>query len=324
MDEITNGVALTRRNTLALGGGLFLAAATGGVAEAKSKSQDDGKKAGGELPQKKIEDIIGAKGEMKNGILGIEIGRKDLHVTGHGITFKPSWQVLHEFYMQAGGDGKAIMNGDMALVADELNPVIDQILKQGLVFQAEHQHFYGLSPQIWHIHLRGHDDPEKLAHAIRAVVEATDAPLPQQPPKNPKTPLDADKLGKIIGGDASVGEDGVVHVKVPRKETITLGGHKIIPLLNVETHVDFMPLEDSSSGKARAAVAPDFAMTTDEIGPVMKVMRDGGFDVHCLYNQETGEKPQLFFSHQLAIGDPEELAHVVRRALKKTNSKLSS
>ncbi|MBV9484059.1 MAG: hypothetical protein JO249_25410 [Acidobacteria bacterium] len=41
----------------------------------------------------------------------------------------------------------------------------------------------------------------------------------------------------------------------------------------------------------------------------MSVMRLFDWKVHCLYNQETEEKPQLFFSHQLKIGnDPYELA----------------
>lgn len=41
--------------------------------------------------------------------------------------------------------------------------------------------------------------------------------------------------------------------------------------------------------------------------------------VHCLYNQETDEHPQLYFSHQLKTGDPYELAREIRRALDHTD-----
>ncbi|MEX6505557.1 DUF1259 domain-containing protein [Jiella sp. M17.18] len=323
-------ISMTRRHALAVGGGLILSASAAPAVLAQSSKSGEagqsGAKGGGDLPQKRMEDILQADGKMKNGILGFEVGRKDLDVKGHGIPFKPSWQVLHEFYFQSIGGGKAIFNGDMAMVAGELNPVIDEILSHGLVFEAEHQHFYGLSPQIWHIHLRGQGDPINLAEGVAAAMKATGVPLPQKSEKNPKTPLDAKKLGEILGGDAEVKEDGVVTVKIPRKEQMTLGGRNIIPLLNVETHVDFQPLEDkpSSGSFIRTAVAPDFAMTTDEIGPLMTVMRNNGFEVHCLYNQETGESPQLFFSHQLAIGDPEKLARIVRKGLDKTNSKFKS
>ncbi len=64
-------------------------------------------------------------------------------------------------------------------------------------------------------------------------------------------------------------------------------------------------------------------MTANEVDAVMKVTTDKkvttgkGFQVHCLYNQETDEHPQLYFSHQLNVGDPEKLAHVVRRHWKR-------
>ncbi len=59
------------------------------------------------------------------------------------------------------------------------------------------------------------------------------------------------------------------------------------------------------------------------LNPLMSVMRGQNppWDVHCLYNQETEEQPQLYFSHQLKIGtDPYELAREVRAGLDQTNS----
>jgi hypothetical protein len=35
----------------------------------------------------------------------------------------------------------------------------------------------------------------------------------------------------------------------------------------------------------------------------MRVMLARGWFVGCLYNQETAEHPQLYFSHQLKTGD---------------------
>ncbi len=50
-------------------------------------------------------------------------------------------------------------------------------------------------------------------------------------------------------------------------------------------------------------------------------MREQGFTLHCLYNQETAETTQLYFSHQLAVGDAYELAARVRKGLEKANKK---
>ena len=49
-------------------------------------------------------------------------------------------------------------------------------------------------------------------------------------------------------------------------------------------------------------------MTAGEIQNVIGVMRQHGWDIGCLYNQETAELPQLYFSHDFKTGDPYELA----------------
>jgi hypothetical protein len=61
-------------------------------------------------------------------------------------------------------------------------------------------------------------------------------------------------------------------------------------------------------------------MTAKEIGPVTRTMRARGWDIGCLYNQETAEHPQLYFSHQFKAGDPYALAAEVRTGLNQTNT----
>jgi hypothetical protein len=56
-------------------------------------------------------------------------------------------------------------------------------------------------------------------------------------------------------------------------------------------------------------------MLGQDVNPVMKVMRSANWDIGCLYNQETQEQPQLFFSHQIKTGDPYQLAREVRAGL---------
>jgi hypothetical protein len=52
-------------------------------------------------------------------------------------------------------------------------------------------------------------------------------------------------------------------------------------------------------------------------------MRGQGWDIGCLYNQETGERPQLFFSHQFKTGDPYQLAAEIRKGLNRMNVQCS-
>jgi hypothetical protein len=315
---------LSRRRTLFTGASMMaglLAAQSSGIATAETMQRAEAGQARARLPVEQMEQFLRTEGSVNNGVLSITQNRNDLNdVTGPGgIPFKPPWEIRNEFNFQPLQSDRAIFNGEMSLLGREANPVIDQILKNGLVFQAFHQHFFDLSPQLFHIHLRGIGHPIALARAVAAVVSATGTPLPQSPPSHPVTPLDTRLLENILGGSAEVDEQGVVIVSIARKENIILDGVHIKPEMGVEHTVNFEPL-----GGNRTAVAPDFALIASEINPVMSIMRRQGFAVHCLYNQETAESPQLYFSHQLAVGDAYELARAVRKGLDRTNADFKS
>ena len=108
----------------------------------------------------------------------------------------------------------------------------------------------------------------------------------------------------------------MVTVYVKRRDLITLGGVKARPETNVATNVSFEPLDASGT---QTAAAPDFSMEGQEVDRVMRTMRGQGWDIGCLYNQETGERPQLFFSHQFKTGDPYQLAAEIRKGLDRMN-----
>ncbi len=204
----------------------------------------------------------------------------------------------------------------------EVNPFIDKLFAGGLYFMyfmAHHQHFFDEDPQTFHIHFRGIGDPLQLARAAIAAVKVTGTPLPQHSPSNPPTPLPAKKLASILGGTAMVSSDGVVTVSIPRKETIFLAGIPLKPEMGVSVTVAFEPLGDDGW----AVCAPDYALIASEVNPALEVSRDEGFEIHCLYNQETAEQPQLYFSHNLKVGNAVELAQQVSRVLDKMNVKRS-
>jgi hypothetical protein len=307
-------ISLDRRRVLMVGAGL-----AAGLASLRHPGAALAEQEASGLPVKRIEEILQTEGHVSDGVLSLGLNRDDLTVTGAGIPFKPAWQLNHEFAMQSIGKGKAILTGELTLLGREANPVIDQLVKQGLKFQALHQHFLDLSPQVFHIHFRGIGEPVALAHAVAAVVGATGTPLPQKSKPDAKTSLDKDRLEKILGGSAEIEDDGVVVVSVARKDTIVLDGVRLKPDMGVSHTVAFQPLDDG-----RTAVAPDFALIASEVNGVMRVMRAQGFDVHCLYNQETAETPQLYFSHQLAVGDAYKLAQAVRKGIEATNAKFKA
>lgn len=314
--ECVDRGGLSRRSLLERGGAAAGGIMAAGLADTVTARAAAGATAG-RLPVDAIERIVRAKGTVSGGVLGIELEREDIgEVKGPlGVTFTPSFQINGNLFFQPLPGGRALLNGDLALKPDELQPFIDGLLREGLIFQAFHQHLPDLDPPVWFMHFRGVGDPLRLARAAHAVVRTTATPLPQAPPPHPTTPLDAERLGRILHGDASVGSQGVVTVSVLRTQRFTLGGVPARSETNLLTTVDFKPL-----GGSRAAVVPDFALVAHEIEPVMRVMRARGWFVGCLYNQETDEHPQLYFSHQLKTGDAYRLAHEIRLGLNHTRS----
>ncbi len=308
---------ISRRRALALGGGLAGGLLAGGLPAAPALA--DGRRLlrqHGHLPVKRIEEIIGIEGTVSSGVLDISVAREDIgHVRGpEGVVFTPDFQIHGDLYFQPLGDDLAILNGDMALKSQETNPFIDALLRHGLIFQAFHMHLIDLEPMVWFQHFRAVAGPIKLARAIRAAIEVTSTPLPQ-PPASTKTPLDAERLAHILHGGATV-SNGVVTVTVERTDRIVLGNVLLNPETGISTAIEFKPL-----GGSRAAVVPDFSLTAEEVILVVRTMRRMGWFVGCLYNQETDEHPQLYFSHQLKTGNAYELAHEVRRGLNLTKSK---
>jgi hypothetical protein len=135
-------------------------------------------------------------------------------------------------------------------------------------------------------------------------------------PSHPTSPLDAKRLGSILHGDAQIGDNGTITVTVTRRGRIVIGGVHASPEANISTVVEFKPIGHAGG----AAVGPDFSMTGDEVDNVVAIMRRHGWFTGCLYNQETSETPQLYFSHMLKTGDAYALAAEVRLGLDKTNA----
>lgn len=312
---------LSRRRALAIGGAASLVAASSLPTRSAFADPNGGAGAGNTQPDpsttRQIQSIIGAEGSTSNGVFTISIARNDIQgSTIRGVPIKPAFEISGELnFQKLPGNRGYIMNSDMPLKTSEVVPFIDQLLKYGIVFQAEHQHYYDIEPINWFIHFRGVGDPIALAKAVKQAINVTSTPFPQTMPKNPTTSLPADAMGKILGAKPSIGADGVVSFDLPRKETIHLGGYVISNYLNVTTAINFEPLPNSQA----AAGAPDFAMIASEIQNVIGVMRQQGWDIGCLYNQETAEDPQLFYSHQIKTGDPLQLAREIRKGLNYMN-----
>jgi hypothetical protein len=270
------------------------------------------------LPVKAMERALHAKGTVTGENLNFGIDRTDITGVHIGkVPIKPAFEINGEFDFQPLGKNGAFMNGDIALKPNEINRFIDAVLRNGLTFQAEHQHMYDFKPIVWFIHVRGKGNAVALARRAHNALAATATPFPQAPPPHPHTSLQPKRLEKMLHGfDVEVGDSGVVTVYVARRNPVYIDGIRVNPATNIATNIAFEPLNKKGT---RAAVMPDFGMNGEEINPVVKTMRKMGWDIGCLYNQETEEHPQLYFSHEFKVGNPYKMAAEVRKGLNQMN-----
>jgi hypothetical protein len=156
----------------------------------------------------------------------------------------------------------------------------------------------------------------KLAQAIKNAVSTTKTPVPQGSPAKETADLgfDAAQVEKIMGLQGNV-SGGVLHFNVARAEKVTEEGMDTPPSMGAGTVINFQP-----TGNGRAAIAGDFAMTSREVGPVMKVLQDNGIEPVALHSHALDDDPRLFYMHFWANDDALKLARALRNAVDQTNS----
>jgi len=324
---------ITRRRALALGGSAAASALGAGALAPGARAA--GGRAGhppvlrkhGKLPAADIQQIIQAQGTVTNGILDITLSRGDIgpvQAPISGVVMDGAFEVNGDATFEPLGDNLAFFNGDLALKESEVQGFIAAIIANGLIFQALHQHFIGQSPQIWFVHWRGVGEPHQLARAVRNVLKSTSIQLPQTMPTNPSSPLNAKRLGKILGTMATVGDEGVVSATADRAtpalvSNVPVQNNRVLvsPGANISSGIAFKPL--SATGSQAAGVI-DLSMRGRQVQPAEAFMQSHGWFIGCLYNQETEEHPQLYFTHFLKVGDAYELAAEMRQALDLTGA----
>lgn len=74
------------------------------------------------------------------------------------------------------GGGKAAISGDFVAEAREVEPLLKALRSNGVEVTALHNHMLDDEPRLFFVHFWANDDAVKLAHALRAGLDAVHAP----------------------------------------------------------------------------------------------------------------------------------------------------
>src|SRR5215510_12369239 len=119
------------------------------------------------LDPKAIEDVLGVKGQLANGVYKVTIGRTtkmDGHEVGNTIGVN-TWAAF------AGSDAKAMVDGDFVMFEPEVQPVLKALRGAGINIVAIHQHMLEDSPRTVFLHYWGVGPTRELAKGLKAALD---------------------------------------------------------------------------------------------------------------------------------------------------------
>jgi hypothetical protein len=123
------------------------------------------------LDPKRIDAVLGRSGQMSKGVYKITIGR-NVKMAGHTMGNAMGVNTWAGF---AGSDGRAIVDGDFAMLESELQDVLKALRAGGINIVAIHQHMTGESPRMLFLHYWGIGRTEELARTLAAALKKTKA-----------------------------------------------------------------------------------------------------------------------------------------------------
>ena len=208
-------------------------------------------------------------------------------------------------------NGGAMVMGDTVLFEDEVNAAMSAAFDNGLNVTALHNHFFFDRPKVYFMHVEGEGSVDKLAGAVRKVYDTIKAIRVANPqPKDSfgakslpeKNSITAGPLNEIFGMQGE-SKDGMVKFTIGRPAT--MHGVKIDKDMGVNTWAAFAGTD------ANAVVDGDFAVTEDELQPVLRSLLKDKINIVAIHQHMTHEEPRIMFFHYWSRGAAKDLAQAI-------------
>jgi hypothetical protein len=268
------------------------------------------------LDTARIEQLTGLKGtySKEENVFKVSKPRTDVKVQADRFAVAPFMGLTSWAAFTPAHDGQAMMMGDTVVFEDEVNPAMSAALDAGLEVTALHNHFFFDQPKVYFMHIGGMGNVQQLASGVRKVYDKIAEIRAAHPVPGMAfagtiagdNKITAAPLEAIFGkkGDA---KDGMFKVTIGREAK--MHGVPVGNQMGVNTWAGFAGTDDA------AVVDGDFAMTEDELQPVLKAMRAAGINILAIHQHMTHEEPRYLFLHYWGKGKAADLARSVKKVL---------
>jgi hypothetical protein len=123
-----------------------------------------------DLDTARLARIVGHQGEQIGAVYKITVGRDDLKLTEMGAPINARMG-LNTWAAVVGTNDKAAIAGDVAMLANEVQPVLKALRKNGLDVIAIHHHMVGTQPTIYFLHYWGTGPADKLMTGFKEALD---------------------------------------------------------------------------------------------------------------------------------------------------------
>jgi Domain of Unknown Function (DUF1259) len=123
------------------------------------------------LKTEAIEEILGARGELADGVFKVTIPKT---TRMHGETLGAAMGV-NTWAAFAGDDRQAVVDGDFAMYEAEVQAVLKALRKARISVVALHNHMLGEEPRVVFLHFWGTGPAADLARGLRSALDAQTA-----------------------------------------------------------------------------------------------------------------------------------------------------
>jgi hypothetical protein len=117
-----------------------------------------------------IDAVLGSKGQAKDGMFKVVIGRKAKMECGCDAGKEMGVNTWAAF---AGTDQEALVDGDFVVLETELQAVLKSLRHDGINIVAIHHHMIGETPRYLFLHYWGRGPAGELAQAVRNALDQT-------------------------------------------------------------------------------------------------------------------------------------------------------
>jgi len=121
---------------------------------------------------KMLDQVLGAKGELSRGVYKYTFGRPDVDLQEHGVKIS-TFMGFNTWAAWQGSPEKAAVAGDFTMLENEVEPVINTLVSNGIEVVALHNHMVHEQPRIFFLHYWGVGPAEKLANALKQAINKT-------------------------------------------------------------------------------------------------------------------------------------------------------